>query len=97
MLTVTDSAAAQLNSMLSGADDDAAIRFVAHDQGLQPHLDQARSGDTGYKHGDRLVLVVEPAMAQHLSNHVLDTQEVDSGTQLTLTPNQADVQTPSSD
>lgn len=88
MLTVTDAAAAHLDSMLSQAPDGAAVRFVLNGNHLEPRLDSSREGDTTYKHGERVVLLVEPQMSEVLSNRVLDAQAGEQGTQLTLGPAQ---------
>lgn len=84
MLTVTDSAAAQLDTMLSDAPEGAAIRFVPNGNVLEPRLDEPREGDAVYKHGERVVLIVEPNMAEALSDRVLDSQSTEQGERLTL-------------
>jgi len=62
----------------------AAIRFAANGNQLEPRLDNPREGDTTYKHGERVVLLVEPPMAEALKNGVLDVQTGEEGKQLTL-------------
>ena len=84
MLTVTDPAAAQLDAMLEKAPEGAAIRFVANGQMLEPRVDQPREGDQAYTHEQKVVLLVEPAMADALKDRVLDTQKTEQGTQLAL-------------
>ncbi len=84
MLTVTKPAAAQLDAMLSKAPDGAAIRLVSNGQALEPRVDQPREGDAAYKHGEKVVLLVEPAMAEALTDRVLDAQVTEQGAQLAL-------------
>jgi len=84
MLNVTDAAAEQLDIMLAEAPEGAAIRFAANGNQLEPRLDNPREGDTTYKHGERVVLLVEPPMAEALKNGVLDVQTGEEGKQLTL-------------
>ncbi len=84
MLTVTEPAAAQLDAMLSQAPEGAAIRLVANGQMLEPRVDQPREGDQTYKHGEKVVLLVEPAMVEALTDRVLDAQMTEQGAQLSL-------------
>lgn len=84
MLTVTEPAAAQLDAMLTKAPEGSAIRFVANGQMLEPRVDQPRDGDRAYRHGEKIVLLVEPAMAEALSDRVLDAQVTEQGAQLSL-------------
>ena len=84
MLTVTDAAAAHLNTMLADAPDGAAVRFALNGNQLEPRLDSSREGDTAYNYGERVVLLVEPQMSSVLGDRVLDARTGDQGTQLTL-------------
>ena len=85
MLTVTEPAAAQLDAILAKAPEGVAVRFVVNGNALEPRVDTPREGDQTFQHGERTVLLVEPAMAEALTDRVLDAKVTEQGTQLALT------------
>ena len=86
MLEVTERASAQLAEMLtkSQAPDNAAIRFAVNGNTLEPRLDEPREDDSVYQFGEKIVLLVQPAMAEALANRVLDIEDSPAGLQLTI-------------
>ncbi|GEM_PF-1200244 len=86
MLDVTERAAEQLSEMLTEAKapDDAAIRFAVNGDSLEPRLDHPREDDKAYRFGEKIILLVQPPMAEALSNRVLDIEDSPAGKQLTI-------------
>ena len=86
MLNVTDPAAEHLAKLLQEADapEGAAARFVAGQEGLSLHLDNAKPGDDTIEHHGRTVLLLDEQISELLNDKILDLQETESGPALTL-------------
>lgn len=86
MFEVTERASAQLAEMLTKAQapDNAAIRFTVNGDRLEPRVDEPHDNDSIYRCGERIVLLVQPAMAEALANRVLDIEDSPAGLQLTI-------------
>lgn len=86
MLTVTDSAAAHLATMIDQAEapEASAARLVARPEGLQLALDQPREGDETIEHDGRTVLLVDQSTAEMLTGRTLDTEQTEQGTVLSV-------------
>lgn len=86
MLTMTEAAGTHLQNMLDKADapDDAALRFVPGQQGLEITMDKPRDNDQQIEHDGRTVLLLDEQLAEKLDGHTLDAKQTDQGTALTL-------------
>ena len=84
MLTLTESAGAHLAGVLAEAPENAAVRLTVQQQSLAPTLDQPREQDVTFEHEGRTVLVLEPKLADLLSDRTLDTQDSEEGSRLVL-------------
>ena len=86
MLTVTDSAAAHLAELLDNADatDGAVVRFVPQGQTLTLQLGNEQSGDQTFQHGDKVVLAVEPVIAEALADKKLELEATEEGKRLAI-------------
>ena len=84
MLTVTETASAQLAQILKEQDapEDIAIRFVPEGQGIALRQDSERAGDTTFQHQDRTVLLLDAQVSELLGEATLSVE----GAQLTLEP-----------
>lgn len=99
MLTVTEPAAAQLDAMLAKSPEGVAVRFIVNGNALEPRVDTPREGDQEFRHGDKTVLLVEPTMAEALTDHVLDARITEQGAQLSLRqgpPDSSETEAPAS-
>jgi len=85
MLRVTPSASAELHAMLDDVPPGAVLRFVLNGDDLELRLDRRRPNDEAYEYAGRIVLVVEPEMAEQLGpGRVLDAEMSRDGVQLVL-------------
>jgi hypothetical protein len=84
MLTVTESANAHLADVLVDAPTEAVVRFTVRERSLTPQLDTPREGDVAFAHQGRKVLVLEPRLAELLSDRILDVCDTDAGEKLVL-------------
>lgn len=86
MLTMTQVAGDHLQTLLdkSNAPDDAALRFVPGQKGLEITMDKPRDNDQQLEHAGRTVLLLDEQLAQKLDGHQLDTKQTEQGTALTL-------------
>ena len=86
MLTMTESAGNHLQNILekANAPDDAALRFVPGQHGLEITMDKPRESDQQIEHDGRTVLLLDQQLADKLDQHKLDTKKTENGTALTL-------------
>lgn len=86
MLTMTEAAGDHLQTLLekSNAPDDAALRFVPGQQGLEITMDKPRDNDQQLEHAGRTVLLLDEQLAEKLDGHQLDAKQTEQGTALTL-------------
>lgn len=91
MLQVTEPALAHLADMLqqSDAPDDAAIRFVVSQEGVQLALAQTDDAAETFDHDGKTVLVLDEQTSQLLADRVLQTEETPEGTSLKLEAQEA--------
>ena len=77
MLQLTDKAAAQLKSALSGLDleEGACFRLGLTQEGPKIVVDQERDGDTAVKYGDEVLLVIDVTSAGRFEGHTMDFNE----------------------
>lgn len=87
MLTVTDEARSHLSELLTKAQapEDAAVRLVPGQQGLELTLDREQPGDTTFSKDEQKVLLVGESIASHLDEATLDIENTDSGPRLAIT------------
>lgn len=86
MLQVSNAAVAHLANELENVNPEKGqvLRLVASGDGLGLALDGQREGDTTYEHGDRTVLVVDPAVQEALDSVEMVLDETSEGPQLRL-------------
>ena len=86
MLTITEAAGTHLQSILdkANAPDDAALRFVPGQQGLEITMDKPRENDQQLEHEGRIILLLDQQLAEKLSKHTLDAKQTEQGPALTL-------------
>ncbi len=86
MLTITEAAGTHLQSILdkANAPDDAALRFVPGQQGLEITMDKPRENDQQLEHEGRIILLLDQQLAEELSKHTLDAKQTEQGPALTL-------------
>ncbi len=74
MLEVTDSAAGQLRTALSksGEGGNDCFRVFIRENCLEVIADKQRSADVAVEHDDEVLLVMDQATADRLSEHKLD-------------------------
>ena len=77
MRGITDTAGERLHQALTdvGASEDRCVRFVATANGADLVIGQQQPGDKGFTHKGRLVLVVEPTVAERWGSQTLDYRE----------------------
>lgn len=86
MLTITDPAAAHLAELLENANaaDEAVVRFVPQGETLTLQLGSEQSGDRTFQHGEKVVLAVEPEIAEALADKKLELQSTEEGSRLAI-------------
>lgn len=86
MLKVTDEARNHLAELLERAQapEDAAIRLVPGQQGLELKLDREQPGDTAFEKQEQTVLLVGESIATHLDEATLDIEKTDEGPRLAI-------------
>lgn len=86
MLTVTDTAAAHLAELLENADasEGAVVRFVPQGESLALQLGNEQSGDQTFQHGEKVVLAIEPEIAEVLADKKLELQATAEGERLAI-------------
>ncbi|TVQ60474.1 MAG: hypothetical protein EA379_08080 [Phycisphaerales bacterium] len=86
MLTVTERACEKFASLINenGLPENVAIRLVVHGEGLAVAPDEERPGDKTFDHDGRTVLLIEPAIAEHLDERTLDIDDSEQGDQLRI-------------
>jgi Fe-S cluster assembly iron-binding protein IscA len=86
MLTVTDAAAEHLNELLDQADapQEAGVRFVPGDKGVNLKLDHPSEADTTFDHNGRTVLMLDNRLSKALAGRTLDVKDTDKGQSLTI-------------
>ena len=80
MLTLTDSAAQLLCSLLEGPETpvDMATRIAHEERGFLLVFDRARAEDATLKHKGRTVIVLDQQVCELLSNDTLDVKSTKS-------------------
>jgi len=86
MLTLTQAAGEHLSKLLdeSDANDEAAVRLVAREQGLALAADQPRPEDTTFEHDGKTVLILDQQVAEALADRTLDVQDTENGKALSI-------------
>lgn len=86
MLTVTDTAAAHLAELLDNANaaDETVVRFVPQGQTLALQLGNEQAGDQTFQHGEKVVLAVEPEIAEALADKKLELESSEEGKRLAI-------------
>ena len=86
MLTMTEAAGSHLQTLLdkANAPDDAALRFVPGQQGLELTMDKPRDNDQQLEHGGQTVLLLDETLASKLEQYTLDATQTEQGTTLSL-------------
>jgi len=86
MLTLTQAAGEHLSKLLdeSDANDEAAVRLVAREQGLALAADQPRPEDTTFEHDGKTVLILDQQVAEALADRTLDVQDTENGKALAI-------------
>ena len=81
MLTITDAAANHLSEILNeaAAPEGSAVRFLVSREGLSLEIDSPREDDQSIEHDGRTVLVMDPQVAELLSDKTLAFQETAEG------------------
>jgi Fe-S cluster assembly iron-binding protein IscA len=76
MLTVTDAASQHLAAILAqeSVPDEAAIRLVHEGQSLGMQADTARPDDVTFEHDGRTILLLDPQVAELLTDETLDLE-----------------------
>jgi Fe-S cluster assembly iron-binding protein IscA len=87
-VTVTERAAGELRKALAEASSEAGqvLRIVAQPQegGFALGPDEVREGDEVVEDGGETVLVIAPALAEVLEGAVIDVEETEEGSRLTI-------------
>ena len=86
MLTVTPGARERLTRKLvrKKAGEDEAMRFTRKPGGWRLSVDHARPADTAITYQGRIVLLLDEAASQAMTNATLDVQEADGKPRLKL-------------
>ena len=86
MLTVTPDARERLTRKLARkkAGEDEAMRFTRKPGGWKLSVDHARPADTAITHQGRIVLLLDEAASQAMTNATLDVKKTSSGPRLRL-------------
>ena len=86
MLNVTLGARVRLSRKLARkeATDDVAMRFTRRTGGWKLRLDQPRPADTAITHEGRIVLLLDEAVSQSMTDMTLDVRNSGAGPRLTL-------------
>jgi Fe-S cluster assembly iron-binding protein IscA len=84
MFSLTGAAKEHLCEVLASAPTEAAVRLSVQRKSLTPRMDMPREDDLTFQHQDRTVLVIEPQLAELLSERILDAQETEQGVKLVL-------------
>jgi len=86
MISVTDRALELLGSVVhrSDAGDGAAVRIVQEPDGWRLGIDHPRPEDETFEHDDRVVLIMEAAVAECLQDSTLDVYKSPDGLRLEL-------------
>lgn len=87
MLTVTDKAARYLREILSTRPEESTqvLRIIFRDGNYELTLDDPREDDHVFEQDGETYLLVDPQVAEALSEATIDAQETTEGTRLTLT------------
>ena len=86
MLIVTEAASIRLAAKLTGkrAGDDVAMRFVRKRRRWKLRPDKPGPEDVAFAYEGRTVLVLQPQVAQRLTDRTLDARDTPAGSRLYL-------------
>jgi Fe-S cluster assembly iron-binding protein IscA len=86
MLTVTPAACERLTRKLVGkkAGEDQAMRFTRKPGGWKLSVDRAKPADTTITHEGKVVLLLDEAASQAMTNSTLDVKDDGAGPRLDL-------------
>lgn len=85
MLNVTESAKDYLHDLVDRAEaENAAVRFVMRDNGINVIIDEEKPEDVSVTHNDKTVLVMSEDVANAIGERTLDVQQSQSGPALAL-------------
>lgn len=92
MLTVTEKAAKYMREILSSRSEGSqqVLRIIFRDGNYELTLDDPREDDHVFEQDGETYLLVEPDVAEALSEATIDAQETTEGTRLTLTTGSGD-------
>ena len=87
MLQMTEKAGSLLAKLLNESDapEDMSARLEADDEQLRLAMDHPQENDQAFEFEGRIVLLVDPEVAQALQNYVLDIEDTEDGHCLTVT------------
>ncbi len=87
MFNVTNEATEHIANLLDNLDDapdNAAVRVVASEQGLDLAVDVARPDDQVFEHENKPVLLLDAQLADMLADRTLDIEQTEAGPRLKL-------------
>ena len=86
MLIITDAAKSHIAEELGEPTEGESpvVRLVADADGFSLEIDTPGEGDQTHEHEGRPILVVAPDVAEQVDGMVLDAEETEEGTVLTL-------------
>lgn len=86
MLTITDPACDHLSKLLAEAKapDEAAIRMVTGERGLELRVDSPKPGDTTIDREGKPLVVLDEQLAERLGDRTLDIRQTPAGVGLAL-------------
>ena len=84
MLTVTESAAEHLCSLLANTEtpEKVVTRILVEEEGLALRIDQAQVEDETFEHNGRTFLALDRQASDLLANDTLDVKHTSTGPQL---------------
>ncbi|MFW6039082.1 MAG: hypothetical protein ACOC9P_01235 [bacterium] len=86
MLTITEPAANHLGKLLDEAEapEGTAARCVASEEGLSLQIDSPGENDHTFEHDGKTLLVLDPQVAELLSDKTLAFEQTDDGPALAI-------------